>query len=90
MQKIDDLLQLGLAFVHSRDIGKGNAGLFLHVDLGLGFANIHEAAAKTLFIAKFFDDKKPYAEKDKGRKNPGQQRHEKLALVHLGKGNIIL
>jgi hypothetical protein len=45
LQKFDDLDQLFLGLIDSLNVGKGDAGFFLDIDLRLAFPDLHEAGA---------------------------------------------
>src|SRR5215831_1545438 len=68
-QEIDDLDELVLGFVDTRDIGEGDLGLLLDIDLGAAFADRHQPAEAALTHAA--DREHPDPDKENRRQDPG-------------------
>src|SRR5574337_1286258 len=67
LQKFDDLHQLRARLVDPCHIGEGHAGLFLHVDLGLTFADRHQTARRS---SNPLHKKHPHTNEHQGREYP--------------------
>ena len=71
LQEVDDLDQLVLGFVDAGDIGEGDLGLFLDIDLGAALADRHQPAEPALPHPA--DREHPNPDKEDRRQDPGQE-----------------
>ena len=84
MQKIHNLLQRLLRFFLPRNILKRNAGLFLHIHLGIALSNAHHASALRHLpshIHEHADDKRYRKESKKHIENHHRSRIRYLMLI---------
>src|SRR5919198_520852 len=88
LQELDHLLQLGLCLINPRDVGEGDAGLVLDVDLRAALADAHEAAAEPLAHAS--REEVPHAEEHERWHHPGKQVAHECALVDARVLHIVL
>ena len=65
-EKVDHLLQLAFGLVHARHVGKGDARVGLHINLGAALAN-RQKATHALLVGKVAKQKKPHPKKHQGR-----------------------
>jgi hypothetical protein len=90
LEELDHFLQLGLGLVHAGDIGEGDAGLVLDIDLGAALADAHEAAEPALLARHAPHQQIPDAEKDERRHHPGQHVPQESAFVHARELDVVL
>ena len=87
-QEVDDLEQLVLGLVDPGDIGEGHLGVGLHIDLGLGLADLHQPA-EALLVGDAADHEEPKADDQGDREQPGKQIAQQRALDLAGKADIV-
>ena len=87
LEELDHFLQLGLGFVDPGDVGEGDAGLLLDVNLGAALADRHEAAAEPAALARHAaHEPVPDAEEDERRTTHDSTSRRKVlswTLVYL-------
>src|SRR5204862_423018 len=88
LEELDHLLELGLRLIHAGDVGEGDAGLVLDVDLGAALADAHEAAAEALAHAP--REEVPDGEEHQRRHDPGKEVAHEVALMHAGVLDVVL
>ena len=88
LQKVDDFDELVLGLVDTRDIGKGDFGLLLDIDLGAALADRHQPAEPALSHSA--DREHPDADKEDRRQDPGQQIGDPMALDDPAIGDAVL
>ena len=88
LQEIDDLDQLVLGLVDAGDIGEGDLGLLLDIDLGAALADRHQPAEPALPHPP--DREHPDADKEDRRQDPGEQIGDPMALDHPAVGHAVL
>jgi hypothetical protein len=88
LQKVDDLDQLVLGFVDTGDIGEGDLGLLLDIDLGAALADRHQPAEPALPHAP--DREHPDADKEDRWQDPGEQIGDPMALHDPAIGDPVL
>jgi hypothetical protein len=86
-QEGDDFLQFFLRFVDAGDIVEGDLGVLLHIDLGLGFADRHHAAADP--AAHPANREHPDAEEDQHGNGPGENVADHRALDPAGEFDAV-
>ena len=72
-EEIDDLLDLDLGLLDTRDVGHGGLGILLDIDLGLALADRHQPAAETAH-GHAAHQEEPDADEDQGGQHPGKER----------------
>src|SRR5574337_229132 len=85
LQEFDNLHQLSTRLVDPRHIGKGHAGLFLHVHFGLTLADRHQTARRS---PDSLHEKHPHTNEDQGREHPGEQGNKPRALHLAGESHL--
>ena len=88
LQEVDDLDQLVLGLVDAGDIGKGDLGLLLDIDLGAALADRHQPAEPALPHPA--DREHPDADKEDRRQDPGEQIGDPMALDDPAIGDAVL
>src|SRR5439155_4887444 len=88
LQEIDDLDQLVLGLVDAGNIGEGDLGLLLDIDLGAALADRHQPAEPALSHPP--DREHPDADKEDRRQDPGEQFGNPMALDYPAIGHPVL
>src|SRR5271169_1331961 len=88
LQEVDNLDQLLLGLVDTSDVGKGDLGRLLDIDLGAALADRHQPAEPALPHPS--DREHPDADKEDRRQNPGEQIGDPMALDDPAIGDPVL
>ena len=89
LEKINNLDQFFLGFVHTGNIGKGDFCFFFNINLGPALANRHQAAAHDSLVHSP-DDKQPDTDKNCHGNNPGKNVAQPGALHYTGISDVVL